>query len=51
MRQTVAPGRVFFARANLAARSSEQYEIADIEPAWGTPGPLHFESEPGHTRD
>jgi hypothetical protein len=39
----VQPGSVFFARVNLDAQTSEELVIADIEPSWGTVGPLHFD--------
>jgi hypothetical protein len=45
LRQAARPGRVFFAHANLAARTSDEFAIQRIEDEWGTSGPLHFEAD------
>lgn len=45
MQHEAAPGRVFFAYANLNATRSEDVGVERIERRWGvTDGPLHFEA-------
>lgn len=46
MRAEVERGRVFFARATLAAETADDLQVTDIEREWGNTGPLHFED--GH---
>lgn len=38
-----APGKVFFAWANLRAERPRDVGLRDIEPQWADTGPLHFE--------
>ena len=42
LRNTIEPGKVFFACVNLLAKSSDELMISQIENKWGDTGPLHF---------
>lgn len=48
IRDSAAPGKVFFAYANLTAATADEIGLEKIEAVWGeTDFPLHFDDAPG----